>query len=187
MTDYQIVLQYEDTTNHKVIKSDDLKTFLDSVYPSFYAFILHDCDLKIDLTPKTKHYHIVVRFNREINKKQVLNLFASWFMINRNLITCQWSFDLIHAIRYLPHLDEKDKYRYPLVEVQTNKQDIVNKCFNNQIDDIDMLEFQSFDIDVLIKLCKKCKSKTEVFRALGLSMSNRYKGLISMIWEDLIK
>ena len=48
MTDYQIILQYEDTNNHKVIKPYDLQSFLDSVYPSFYAFILHDCDLKSD-------------------------------------------------------------------------------------------------------------------------------------------
>lgn len=185
MTDYQIIIQYEDTTNKRFIKPLDLEAFCNSYQFNFYAFILHDCDVDSNGNQKTKHYHLVCRFPEHIKRNVIINLISSFFLVDKCLISVLPCSDMIHSIRYLCHLDDNNKFRYPLVDVVTSDKQVVSDCFSNNINASSLLSYKVFDINYLIDVCKASKSILEVYRTLGLQRTNQYKTLISNIWFAL--
>lgn len=110
------------------LKIEDLEELLKATKPvKDYFIILHDKDLKDDLTPKQEHYHIlldvVIKEHRsiieileeeraiKILKKTCPNL---WFEKVKNPA---------RAIQYLIHKNDPEKYQYQQEEIKTNNEE----------------------------------------------------------------
>lgn len=85
-----------------------------------YAYILHDKDKDKDGNNKKAHYHLRI-FG--INQRTI-SAWANLFNVKENEI--QILSNKRRAIRYLIHLDSKDKYQYSANDVVTNILDIDN-------------------------------------------------------------
>lgn len=87
------------------------------------AFIspLHQYDINGDGSPKKPHHHIVVSYQNKKSFWQVNKLFEDIGALNgiqgdgkSAFMTCE---DLRVSVRYLCHLDNPEKYQYPIDEV----------------------------------------------------------------------
>ena len=84
MLDYRLVIQYHDNVNNRDITELDVKHCLESLSCLYYAFILHDNDFDSSLNRKTLHYHVVVRFSRDLQlRKNMYLLNINVFIISK--------------------------------------------------------------------------------------------------------
>lgn len=187
MNDFKLVIEQFDKANNKVISCDDLSELLDSLPLDYYAFILHDSDYLPDLSLKRKHYHIVLRTIDSTTKRVVIGWFANYLAVNRNIISCLPSSDIIHDVRYLCHLDEQSKFIYQLYLVRSSHPSITVAMLLNDLTNDKLVPFQQFNIDYLISIIKKSKSIADVFSLIGLSRSKQYAYLINCMWRSYQK
>lgn len=111
------------------ISEKTLKSKLDMVGDIFYAFILHDKDLKSNGDLKKPHYHLIigVELDNKHAKKEVElisnDLYEKTMVKNvRNLQ---------NAICYLIHKKDKNKYQYKFEDIITNDFEVVDELINN--------------------------------------------------------
>lgn len=79
---------------------------------SFLLSPLHDKDVNIDGTAKKSHYHLILIFDSLKSIDQVKEVISCV-----NAVGCEVVNSLVNYGRYLCHLDDKDKYQYPINEV----------------------------------------------------------------------
>ena len=184
MTDFKLIIEYYDKANDKTITRDDLTELLDSLPLDYYAFILHDSDTLPDLSLKRKHYHIVLRTIDSTNKRVVIGWFANYLGVNRNIISCLPSSDIIHDVRYLCHLDEQNKFVYQFNLVRSSNPSITVAMLLNDLTNDKLVPFQQFNIDYLISIIKNSKTLCDVYSMIGLSRSKQYAYLINSMWRS---
>lgn len=100
---YTLILYPEDITHMYAL------TIIQQKYD--YVMILHNKDVLKSGEPKKEHYHVVIHFKSARYKKAV----AKELGIEENYIT---GCDLKAQLRYLIHIDDKDKYQYEIDEVK---------------------------------------------------------------------
>lgn len=175
---FEIVLQKEDTLNHKTIEADTLKEYLiksDNI--RFWAFMLHDKDKDVNGVIKTPHYHIVLKFYSPYGKNTIINAFAKDLMINKNIVGVQIVRSLVSITRYLSHSDSPEKVRYNELHVCSSNNEEYLEIYNGT--DIFTLDMQS-----LLNVLEKCDTLAQVYCAIGLKNSVRYRGVINDLWRD---
>lgn len=175
---FEIVLQKVDTLNKKTIEENILKEYLiksDNI--RFWAFILHDKDIDNNGAVKTPHYHIVVKFYSPYGKNTIINAFAKDLMINKNIIGVQIVRSLVSITRYLSHSDSPEKYRYNELHVCSSNNEEYLEIYNGT--DIFTLDMQS-----LLNVLEKCDTLAQVYCAIGLKNSVKYRGVINDLWRD---
>ena len=94
-----MILLYPDTQDY------DISSVLDKITGfKEYAYILHDCDIKDDGTPKKAHIHCVIRQDSPVAKSAI----ASKLGIDERFVEYagKWS----TVVRYLVHVDDDEKY-----------------------------------------------------------------------------
>lgn len=88
---------------------------------NFLAVMLHDKDIDEETNHlKTIHYHIVIEFDCVLRLKTIINLVSDLFHINDNQISIEKCNSLDAQIRYLIHLDDKDKVQYLPFDIISN-------------------------------------------------------------------
>ena len=76
------------------------------------VWITHDCDVNPETGEQNKeHVHYVIYFTNESYKSRITKSFQWYKDINRFVKPAK---DLRDRIRYLLHLDNPDKYQYPV-------------------------------------------------------------------------
>lgn len=100
---YTLILYPEDVTHMYAL------TIIQEKYD--YAMILHDKDKLENGETKKEHYHVVIHFKNARSRKAT----AKELGIEENYIT---GCDLKAQLRYLVHIDDKDKYQYEIDEVE---------------------------------------------------------------------
>lgn len=100
---YTLILYPEDATHMYAL------TIIQQKYD--YAMILHNKDILENGEIKKEHYHVVIHFKNARHRKAI----AKFLGIEENYIT---GCDLKAQLRYLIHIDDKDKHQYELEEVE---------------------------------------------------------------------
>lgn len=100
----------------------------DCITPVYIACICHDRD-KVDGTEnvKTKHYHVVVQFDKVARIGTIINYISDMFKCNANQITIEKCTSICMQSRYLIHADDFDKAEYFFTEVKTNASDVFQR------------------------------------------------------------
>lgn len=106
-----IMLLYPDNPDHQKIIEDLPKRFSNAIWSC------HDSDLNEDGKPLKEHIHVVLYFSNEVYKSRITNPFAWYFDINRFVKIAK---DVKKRTRYLLHLDDPDKYQYPMDYLEGN-------------------------------------------------------------------
>lgn len=107
---------------------------LDVLNSSFknYACILHDMDsvtsldfsinqdYNLPVPLKPLHYHLVLELSRRSYPSAVNSLLCKLFDFPSNCVSVEKCFNLNLSLRYLIHLDDKDKYQYSFDKIRTS-------------------------------------------------------------------
>lgn len=149
---------------------------------STFAYILHDKDESDEplgsgqsTSFKPKHYHIVGKsysrtYFNPIKKKLML-----LYDLPDNVITVDKVLSLTSCLRYLIHLDDLDKYQYPINSVHTNNATWLysNLCISEQL----------FTEYILSVLRASLGNYEYVLKTLGVANCRRYHSIIYMYFR----
>lgn len=111
---YEVILYEED---------GDIKNYIPDDLKGVYAYICHDKDVKEDGTPKKKHYHLILWFDRE----KSIHALSKELGIAQNRI--DWKADIYGTLQYLIHKNHPDKYQYDFNSVVTNFDDLYHYIY----------------------------------------------------------
>lgn len=107
---------------------------------NFIGVICHDKDTDEQGNLKTKHYHVVISYDKTYRIGSIINLLTDLFHCNENQITIDKCNDLVAQTRYLIHLDDGDKEQYLPFDVYTNDVETFNKyCLVTKVKSISEL------------------------------------------------
>lgn len=96
----------------------------------FIAVIKHDQDIdEVTKLKKTIHYHLVLVFNGIYRVGTIMNWLIEKFHLNENQISIQKCNSIAMQSRYLIHLDDFDKTRYNLWDIETNDHSLLERYF----------------------------------------------------------
>lgn len=145
----------------------------------FVAVIKHDRDLDDDTKQlKTLHYHVVLQLDKMCRIGTMINKLVDLFSCNANQITIDKCNSLVMQVRYLIHLDDIDKYHYPLFDIETNDEEFVAKCFTYR------KTIQS--IDELITLVNQYgRNLLELMKVIGYENYKKYRVVINDIRKEM--
>ena len=122
-----------------------------------YAYIKHDKDTNDDGTIKKTHYHLRIFYK----DKKSISAWAKFFNVNQNDI--QILTDKRLSIRYLIHIDSKDKFLYNYDDIVTNF-DISNYFLDKKN--------ESDDILLIINYIKSIKGHLPLSSILNFCLDN---------------
>lgn len=114
-----------------------------------YGYILHDKDVDSDGVIKKAHYHFILNFPNP--RKQ--NALSALFLVPYNYFKCWDSFE--KGFQYLIHLNDRNKYQYPITDIITNVSNVndllLNKVISEEIAIQKILDFiNGFDNSVKV-------------------------------------
>lgn len=89
-------------------ESVDITQAIEKVDCEQWAYCLHDKDTDENGVLKKDHYHVILKFENARNVEHIAGIFG----VAANLIKVVSSRSVKDKVRYLIHLDSKDKYRY---------------------------------------------------------------------------
>lgn len=161
---------------------DDLNVVLDeskleSVFKN-WVYIYHNSDvidssiISLDLLPmKPNHFHLVVETASRTYPSAINKLLCSLFGWQSNQLSVDVCKFLPLSVRYLCHLDNKNKHQYDLSLLHFNNYSWVYQnlqCSSNQLKDF------------IISTLKDCGGDYfQVLNTLGLDLSKQYYQVIS--------
>lgn len=167
--EYTSVLYPQEDVTHK----QALERLLNysSLWGWKYWYIMHDKDKKEGSDElKKPHVHLVVQTPRKMSLKTI----ATRLQVDENYI--QPVDSLYGMLRYLCHMDDPDKYQYPVEVVKSNYKyiDYINilstdKTFDDNLEQFMLILDEMFEAGEKITF----KSVTEVCR---------HKGLAKWVW-----
>ena len=176
---FHLVIEKNDTLNNKVISEIELNDYLkDNESIVFYAFVLHNKDVKESGEIEREHYHVVIVLKSPYSKTTIINDIAKCLMINKNCIGSRKIRDFVLMVQYLIHKNDKEKYQYDLLDIWTSDTNEVIGIMNEGISQYDL------DINYLIELVNCCDSLTSVYKELGLKKSRTYRSILIDLWKD---
>ena len=176
---FHLVIEKNDTLNNKVITELELNNYLkDNESIVFYAFVLHNKDVKESGEIEREHYHVVIVLKCPYSKTTIINDIAKCLLINKSCIGSRKIRDFVLMVQYLIHKNDKEKYQYDLLDIWTSDVNEVIGIMNEGISQFDL------DINYLIELVNSCDSITSVYKELGLKKSRTYRSILIDLWKD---
>lgn len=117
---------------------DHIKILLDIKKRFKYAYILHDKDKKDDGIIKKHHWHMLVF----LDNQKTLSAFGKMFHLQDSMNLIEIVKDKKKAIRYLVHVDNDEKEKYDINDIQTNID--ISSYFSNLVSN------ESIEVDDMI-------------------------------------
>lgn len=106
-------------------------TLIDFIRSQFrYALILHNQDKKEDGSFKKEHWHVLIYYENAKTESAVRRYFLDNQLID-NPTLINYKNDLKEAVRYLIHVENNDKHKYSIEEIESNFE--IGSYFNNLI------------------------------------------------------
>ena len=145
-----------------------------------WAFIVHDKDVDDNGKPKTKHIHLVGALSgRSRRLSSTLNLFCEKSLIPQDCVSILPAVSLNRALRYLCHLDNPNKFQYPVDDVKTSSLSWLFSQSRKQ---------REIDVDYLAEIVKESDGDMlQICRILGLADFNKYKAVIKAISDSALR
>lgn len=137
---------------------------------SQYAYILHDKDVDDNGEVKTPHFHLCLHTVQQRRKKSVITMLANFLNMPDECISVDFSKNWQQCLRYLVHLDDKEKYQYQWKDIECSKgyEDFVISVLN--LDDVKPISFQEF-----IQEFQRYHSLVDLISHIGVKNWNRYR------------
>lgn len=146
----------------------------------YYFAINHDKDITKDGEIRKNHFHIVLKLKSKRTKNGLLKRLASLLEINKTRISAQITKSQDLMIRYLMHLDNKDKYQYAPDTVLTNRKDILNLAIKGEIEREDLTAE-----NLILTVERFGGNKLKIMSEIGLKNYQRFRGAILDIINTL--
>lgn len=144
---------YPDNLNHV--------SLIDFIRSQFrYALILHNQDKKEDGTFKKEHWHVLIYYDNAKTESAVRRYFLDHQLID-NPTLINYKNDLKEAVRYLIHVENNDKHKYSIEEIEANFEigSYFNTLVSNETLDIQFIRQIIFSYEETI-------SKTKLFEEI---------------------
>ena len=157
---------------------------------NFWAYVLHDKDLLDNGELKTAHYHIVLLFNKAINKMTLINDLARFFIISKDAISVREIKSVRCSLLYLSHLKLNDdntfvvidnKHYYDLDSLVISDKHYFNDILYGVVN-LDLTN--NLDIEALINLCASTNSLVYIYRKIGLANAKKYRFIIKDLLDS---
>lgn len=103
-----------------------LEEYVKNDFIDRFAMICHDKDVNEDGEVKECHTHIVVTYRNARTFTSVLKDFERYKRDTEQNTRILPVKDLNKELRYLIHIDDTDKYQYPITDVSTNRDNLLN-------------------------------------------------------------
>lgn len=166
---------------------ENWREIIDDVHIIWIESPKHDKDVNPDGTPKKAHWHIILIYDSLKTLKQVWDTVAS----KVNSPIPQKIESLSGAIRYLPHLDNPEKYQYDEKDIKVHGAfDIDKYLHGNSADKRKVLiEILKYVRDNKIKYFSDIQSyaidqeKYDWFDVINYSNTMSIKAMIDSIWK----
>lgn len=182
-TQFSLVIESEDTLNHKLITISDLKRWLlaNESAVMYWSIVAHDKDHNEQGELIRTHYHMVIVLRTPKANKTVINDIAKFLLINKNCISCKVVTSFVKCVQYLIHYNDKDKYQYTVEDIDTSDR---NDLLTTILESTSQYEF---DFNYLFKLVRESNSLEVVYRTLGVKLVRTYRSVIMDLWKDKIR
>lgn len=157
-------------------------TLIDFIRSQFrYALILHNKDLKEDGTPKKEHFHVLIYYENAKTESAVRKYFLDNQLID-NPTLINYKNDLKQSVRYLVHIENNDKARYDIEDIESNFE--IGSYFNNLISN------ETLDITLIRQIIYSYNepiTKSKLFdEVLNNNLWSSYRRSYSII-KDLVE
>lgn len=163
--------------NPRYIRKEMEKSILDIKY---IACILHDMDVDDFNQKKTNHYHLVFTMNSNMTIRSVLNVIVKTFSCNENQVSIEKCNDVCAQVRYLIHMDDKDKHPYLPFDIETNDQVRTCEFFQKVVNINDCA-----DVDAI---CDRYHfNLREIAKAMGDAQFKKWLWYITATKRDLYR
>ena len=144
-------------------------------YPIRYvAVAFHDEDRNEYGDKKTNHYHVVIEFYSKMRVLSCFNAICDAFRCNPNQVSIEKATDVGACVRYLVHLDDCDKYRYPFFIICSN---------NDEMTDFYLKRVKIKDEKHLLTILQAYPSRSQLLLVLGKKQYKDWRFAI----QDLIR
>lgn len=144
----------------------------------FIAVIEHDLDFDRDRNAyKTKHYHVVITFGGCYRIGTVLNMLCDNFHCNENQVSIEKCNSVPSQVRYLVHLDDRDKHQYPFADIVSNRADLVDK-YLHQIRKIQ-------DADDLYAVMREYPNLYDLISMIGVEQYKKWRVVIQDLRREV--
>jgi len=169
------IIEQVDNETGQIIENADLVKMLNEVAINYY-FILHDKDTDNGVTERP-HYHLVFTTAKRVRLGTMLNRISKILHIPKVVITIDIAFNYNYHIRYLMHLDDKEKYPYDPNDIITNDEKGLEFAQRSRTDKI--------DTETLIESCGQTKSRIALMRLIGIGNYITFYRAIDDIYQEL--
>ena len=123
------------------VLNEILVKLYDNGFISDYYYILHDKDVNNEGLIKKEHYHIIINYVLNDKKRSYIEIARKNPIIKELYELAKSNIDnniekvknTKQMLRYLIHLDNKEKYQYNIDEVITNNKELFDDVIVNQI------------------------------------------------------
>lgn len=146
----------------------------------YYFGINHDKDITKDGEIRRSHLHIVLKLKTKITKNGLLRKLAILLEIDKARISAQITRSQDLMIRYLMHMDNKDKEPYPPFAVLTNREDILNNAIKGESEREDLTAE-----NLILTIERLGGNRLRIMGEIGLKNYTRYRGTIADIIDEL--
>ena len=172
-----VIIEKIDNETSKTINQDELTKMLDEIAINYY-FILHDRDINNDTGEiERPHYHLVFTTAKRVRLGTILNRISKILHISKVVITIDIAFNYNYHIRYLMHLDDKEKYQYDPNLITTNDEKGLEYAQRSKTDKV--------DAETLIESCHQTKSRIALMRLIGIGNYITFYRAIDDIYKEL--
>lgn len=151
------------------------KIVRDIDYPIRYiAVAFHDEDRNEYGDKKTNHYHIVIEFYSKMRVLSCFNAICECFKCNHNQVSIEKATDVGACVRYLVHLDDADKHRYPFFIICSN---------NDELTDFYLKRVKIKDEKHLLAIIEAYPTRSKLLLVLGKKQYKEWRFAI----QDLVR
>lgn len=152
-----------------------------------YACILHDMDnidnldysipldYNLPVPKKPLHYHFVLELSSRSYSSSVNKLLCSIYNLPSNCVSVEKCSSLNMSLRYLIHIDDKDKYQYSFDKIRTSNYIWLLSNFNQS-----EKALEDFVYDSLVK----CKGDyNSLLCTIGFKLAKQYYQIINQYFR----
>lgn len=146
----------------------------------YFFGINHDKDITELGEIRKSHLHIVLKLKSKITKNGLLKKLATLLEIDIKRISAQITRSQDLMIRYLMHIDNKEKEPYPPFAVLTNRMDILNNAIKGESEREDLTAE-----NLILTIERLGGNKLKIMAEIGLNNYTRFRGTIADIIQEL--
>lgn len=140
-----------------------------------YAIILHENDVDEEGKPKTPHCHFLLQSIEGHSFNTWVSMLSLAFKLPKNCVSIKVADNVRSCLRYLTHIDYKDKFQYDRKDIVTNDPDGLTLAFTEKPKKLG---------DISVEQFLACKDVTTLVREYGANLAKQAIPLWRQLKEE---